>query len=242
MKKWFLKLIGHKFENRFKWGEFYWTWHPKKWEFSLQLTDRYSNPGDMLIFHPLFFKSYIYLPTHMIKSSNILGESKSYGFYIYERLGKFHDVVFKWGRWSKHIEMPWNYEWYSTELIDMDTNRVVCYEDKHSRKYVKWHDIYETMDYWKKKISKTYKYTYKSKHQKQKVDATVYVERRTWRMRGFPWIKKSTKAIDVQFSSEVGEGIQSWKGGCIGCSYDMNDGETPLQTLRRMEKERRFHR
>ncbi len=33
----------------------------------------------------------------------------------------------------------------------------------------------------------------------------------------------------------------SWKGGVLGCGYEMKPGETPKQTLRRMERERVFN-
>ena len=39
---------------------------------------------------------------------------------------------------------------------------------------------------------------------------------------------------------EVGKKKGSWKGGCIGCSYDSKPGETPEECLKRMEKERKF--
>ena len=49
-----------------------------------------------------------------------------------------------------------------------------------------------------------------------------------------------TDRIDITFSDEVGGRAGSWKGGCVGCSYDMKPGETPEHTLRRMQRERRF--
>lgn len=49
-----------------------------------------------------------------------------------------------------------------------------------------------------------------------------------------------SRSIDVEFNAEVGERTGSWKGGCIGCGYQMNPNETPLQALRRMEAERKF--
>lgn len=30
------------------------------------------------------------------------------------------------------------------------------------------------------------------------------------------------------------------KGGCTGCGYDIKPGETPLECLQRMERERKF--
>lgn len=46
--------------------------------------------------------------------------------------------------------------------------------------------------------------------------------------------------IEISFSGEVGSRAGSWKGGTIGCSYQMKPGETPRHTLMRMQRERRF--
>jgi len=48
------------------------------------------------------------------------------------------------------------------------------------------------------------------------------------------------RTIAVEFNEEVGERTGSWKGGVLGCGYDMKPGETRLECLRRMERERRF--
>lgn len=54
------------------------------------------------------------------------------------------------------------------------------------------------------------------------------------------WPSRVEDGIEISFDGEVGEDTGSWKGGCIGCSYEMQPGETALQALRRMERERRF--
>jgi hypothetical protein len=41
-------------------------------------------------------------------------------------------------------------------------------------------------------------------------------------------------------SKECGERKGSWKGGTLGCSYELLPNETPLDCLKRMEKERKF--
>src|SRR6185295_17874880 len=68
--------------------------------------------------------------------------------------------------------------------------------------------------------------------------------RKAWISDGLRQIQKRLSAakqtIDIAFSDEVGARRGSWKGGCIGCSYDMKPGETPRQTLTRMQHERRF--
>lgn len=69
--------------------------------------------------------------------------------------------------------------------------------------------------------------------------ATIQVERREWRRKWLPW-KRVSQYIRVDFSDEVGERSGSWKGGTVGCSYEMVGTETPVGTLRRMEQERTF--
>lgn len=73
----------------------------------------------------------------------------------------------------------------------------------------------------------------------QERTATVNAEQRTWVRPWLPW-KKVSRYINIEFNGEVGERSGSWKGGVIGCSYEMNRGETPLDTLRRMEAERKL--
>jgi len=73
--------------------------------------------------------------------------------------------------------------------------------------------------------------------------ATYCVERREWRPRCLQWTAMFAKchtSIDVNFNGEVGERSGSWKGGCIGCGYELLPTETPEECLRRMERERKF--
>lgn len=89
-----------------------------------------------------------------------------------------------------------------------------------------------------------YRYTLRNGTVQERT-ATVTVDRMTWCWRAFyrfgVWFPKKVRtSIDVRFSDEVGEESGSWKGGCVGCGYEMNPGETPEQTLRRMERERKF--
>ena len=69
--------------------------------------------------------------------------------------------------------------------------------------------------------------------------ATVKEERRLWTR---PWLphKRESHYIDINFDKEVGERSGSWKGGVMGCSYDMLPTDNALTALRRMERERRF--
>lgn len=138
----------------------------------------------------------------------------------------------KW--WT--IEMPWNYDWIRTSVLCR--NGLWEHETPgYSKNF--WDDK------WKNIIKyDVYPYTYILKSGKiQNRTAIVRIEEREWRWHWFKWLpypKKISRTISVDFSDEVGEETGSWKGGCISCSYEMLKGETPEQTLRRMEKERKF--
>lgn len=71
--------------------------------------------------------------------------------------------------------------------------------------------------------------------------ANCCVERRQWHRKWFPFLKMVHTTIDINFDKEVGERSGSWKGGTIGCGWDLLEGETTEQGLRRMEKERNFN-
>jgi len=68
----------------------------------------------------------------------------------------------------------------------------------------------------------------------------VRMEWRIWLIKWMPYFAKVRKFIEVNFSEEVGENAGSYKGGTIGCGYEMEPNETPEECLRRMERERDF--
>lgn len=73
----------------------------------------------------------------------------------------------------------------------------------------------------------------------QKRTAEIFIRKMRW-WRPWPPFYKFDKMISVDFDGEVGESTGSWKGGTIGCDYEMKPGESALDTLRRMERERKF--
>lgn len=104
--------------------------------------------------------------------------------------------------------------------------------------YMPWH--WRHSDHFVLSEPQTHSYTYTLKSGVvQERTATIKVETRKWTRFWIPF-KRTIKSIDITFNDEVGERSGSWKGGCIGCSYEMLPNETPLQTLRRMELERKF--
>lgn len=73
----------------------------------------------------------------------------------------------------------------------------------------------------------------------QRRTATIKVETRLWTR---PWLpyKRVSRSLDISFDHEVGERSGSWKGGVMGCGFEMREHESPYAALKRMEQERRF--
>lgn len=123
-----------------------------------------------------------------------------------------HDVQLDDGSWG-----PWLAEWHT------DAEGNALNDGRHKEKH-------------------PYRYLLRS-GEVQERNATIYVERRERRWRWFQWLpfpRRMTHAISVAFDAEVGERTGSWKGGCVGCSWEMRIDETPREALKRMEWERKF--
>lgn len=153
-----------------------------------------------------------------------------------------------WYQRYYHWDFPWQYDWYSTEVLNHADNdkhiKTLFIERRGDRRKDRFAAMRESEPI-KLAASKIYDYTYTLKSGKiQNRKATVFVDRMTWRMRWYPILPfvKVTTGINVTFNEEVGERAGSYKGGCVGCGYTMLPNESPLQTLRRMEAERKFGR
>lgn len=97
-------------------------------------------------------------------------------------------------------------------------------------------------DEWKEK-QMSWEYDYTDSYDGEIIPTKIYVEEREWRPKWLTWttlFSYKRRTIDVHFSKECGKRKGSWKGGTIGCGYDMLPNEEPLDCLRRMEKERQF--
>ncbi len=146
------------------------------------------------------------------------------------------------------FEMPWS--WYHLRHDILDENRDVVLFTKYPNfweRLILKRRSPDFLESWRPKeractrVSKTFDFTYTLKSgEVQKRRATCHLERRTWCWRWIPWIKTQIISMNVTFNDEVGEKSGSWKGGCIGCGYDIQPGETMEQCLRRMEKARDF--
>lgn len=170
-------------------------------------------------------------------------ESPRWGFYIYyDGFLSETNLVICMGKKSKSIHFPWNLKWYRTSYLRMDEE----WEHEYTKTRVKSpsKEFYDS-DKWKGILwEKTYPYTYVlNSGEVQERQATIKVKEMEWRRKWLMWtplFNQVIRSIDVDFNDEVGERTGSWKGGTVGCGWDLKPNETPYECLKRMEKERKF--
>lgn len=138
----------------------------------------------------------------------------------------------KW--WSFYA--PWSFQWVRTSYLRKDGSwEHELKGDKRMLHRSEWDHLW-----WSEKYP--YTYTLKNGTVQNRI-ATVKVEEREWRWHWFKWSKlprRISTTISVDFDDEVGESTGSWKGGTLGCGYELKRSESPLNCLRRMERERIF--
>lgn len=224
----------------------------------------YDDPKPMLQFYPFWGKLFLYLPWRhykKVKREKTLKEDRNdkikklsnpnykskkrykkelyydceaprYGVYYY-----MNQLGFCWGNKLKLIDLPWAFDWYRTSMMMKDGTWE--HETKGNRK-----DFWDDAKF-PNKFEESYPYQYIKKDGTiQKTIATIKVYEREWRLKYFKWfkyIRKVRKTIEVDFQNELGERSGSWKGGVRGVGEDMLKNETPYQTLKRMEKFRKFN-
>lgn len=153
---------------------------------------------------------------------------------------------FEGGKKWKTFTMPWDLTWVRTSTLLADNswyhetkaNRLASSLRK-SESAEKTVGGYEWLNLHKWKEVHPYIDSYDN----TVVNATICVVEREWRPLWFMWtnlFSKKTKSLDINFDQEVGKGKGTWKGGTLGCGYSFKAGETPLECLRRMERERKF--
>ena len=202
----------------------------------------------LVLFPFLFFgwgKLYVHLP---IKTGIQDCQSAAWGVNIHDNTlwiyigggGNFEGGK-KWITW----DFPFlTKEWVRTSILLKDgydwfhetkDNRRTCEEDVEGKIIGSYGWIN------KNKWKETHPYI--DSYDNTVVNATISVDEREWRPKWLMWTKLfaiTNKTIDIEFDKEVGKRKGSWKGGTVGCSYTLLPNETPLECLKRMEKERKF--
>lgn len=208
------------------------------WGLALKLSSLGSETGSWLNIHLIFINIFLRLPIKL-KNDDIM-QDPEYGFNYHGRALWIH-----WGIWNGKkkqvliIHMPWYYgSSFKQEYFNWEGVYFMTVEHRDRGGFL---STYDAMEQIKNFLSGVYDYTYTLKSgEVQQRKARIYVTKQYWKMHWFPFIHKVSKCINVTFSDEVGERTGTWKGGCISCGYEMKPGETPEQTLRRMERERKF--
>lgn len=171
---------------------------------------------------------YIRLPYDIGRGDT--AESKTYGLTFYHFDGGFPNEFWVRGFDKLSFNFPWAYKFDKLEALFKDGwRKEEGRGDFRDKEKLSNQILYETHDYC---------YTLNS-GKIQNVKATIYQVKRHWK-RWFGLHRTYKHVIEIEFDSEVGERTGSWKGGTIGCTYALNPGETALECLRRMEKERKF--
>ena len=124
-------------------------------------------------------------------------------------------------------------EWVRTSILLK--GGIWEHETKGNRK-----DFYK--EEWKEK-QESWTYNYTDSYDGEVIPTTIYVDEREWRPKWLKWTSlfaKKSRSIDIHFSKEVGKRKGSWKGGTLGCGYELLPNELPIDCLKRMEKERKL--
>lgn len=232
---------------RCHWGEFSWCF-PK---IALDLTatsDGNDHPWHLHI-ALLFVQGFIYLPLPRIEVKS--GEmQRSWGFcWLLDSGFSYGDIHAHWDYRCKIVHMPWKLNWVRTSYLLPDGvlwAHDTIWQRPLNRGYGGMRLGFDNHMKWRNlpKWERRYSYSYKLRRgEVQHRIATVRVHEMEWR----PWLtmwaawpRMVSRTIEVEFSDEIGEKSGSWKGGCIGCGYELRQDESPLECLRRMERERKF--
>lgn len=182
----------------------------------------------------LWLAAYIKMP--FLRRRDPEGIMESWGASYCSEYG----IQLHWGERYKFITMPWR-DW---EQVSHD---VLCPDGTWTPFVGSWEEKQDHRPEGKEPDGRhveTYPYKYMlSSGEVQERTATVHAERRVCRLKCLRWtslFQRVTHAIDVSFSDEVGDRSGSWKGGTIGCGWELKPDETIECCLRRMERERRF--
>lgn len=161
-------------------------------------------------------------------------ESPYYGIYIFD-----HTLNIHWGEktlvWWELPFISWKMTEHCIDVKDKGFVDAKIIEKENPK------DYYD--DDWRKEHHNTQVLPYIDSYDGEVVNATIWKEYRIWKRKWltwFPFWEDRRDYIEIIFDKEVGKEKGSWKGGCIGCSYNLLPGESAVNCLKRMEKERKF--
>lgn len=182
---------------------------------------------------PVFYIRLRFFERWMGEARDCMGDR--WGFSLVDG----HAIHLNWRDKTKIIDLPWSWSVHRKSQLLADESWSHEFFRKGGR--LSWEEQ-KALNLWKKDLPYTYVL---SSGEVQERRAVIRVEewesRRRW-LNWCPLFARVTRSIWVEFSGEVGEGTGSWKGGTMGCGYDLLPGEAPEACLRRMERDRKFNR
>lgn len=175
-------------------------------------------------------------------------ESFGFSWHWGRDWGNGDSIHLNWGKHCKILHMPWGWEWQRRSLLAKDGISWIhelkgyCRRDLPPIGYPRDDGCFllSYLPHWE--VTLPYRYVLRS-GKIQERQATISVQEMEWRMRALqwlPWPRMIRRSIEVTFNDEVGERSGSWKGGTIGCGYNLKPDETPQECLLRMQEERKF--
>lgn len=206
---------------------------------------RWSDDNANINIHLIWPEIYISIPPKWFKGEEYSSQDIRYGFTFFERQVHIHA-----GERTKVINLPWSWEIVRHDLLF--ANGSLYHRNDFStspehRKYM-FQIIHEQGIPALKALGVIEQYPYKYTLRNgdvQRTIATVYGEEREWRWKWFKWlplIKRVQRTISVDFKNEIGEGVDTWKGGTLGCGWEWPKSLTMHEALLDMEKNRKFER
>lgn len=200
--------------------------------------------GDRMLFVGLGLVG-AYIPLGIVSHGYQVGDEPSWGIELSREFG----LNLHWGERRWHRDWPWDFDYIRSSYLLADgswrteTSAKQAEVNRHGRDAaMAYHDECWSARDLRWQEEHPYRYVLRSGEVQERI-ATIAITEREWRRRWLkwlPWGAKVVRSIEVDFSDEVGERSGSWKGGTVGCGYEMRPGEEPVDTLRRMERERAF--
>lgn len=224
----FIRKRGSQYEI----GKWYIGW--KSWKFEVTYRSHgYETLNPELHISMFGWHSMIELPWTYKDKDALWREEKKYGVSIHSNV-----VFWHWGYDLKGWDIPivsygsavrWDRYIGPEQFEDIPSNWGT---HPHKTNYT---GGCETPSIW------TYNYT--DPYDGTIVPCKFWVEEMEWRPKGLGWTKlfaKTRRFIEVEFSAEMGPRKGTWKGGTMGCSFNMLSGEHPTDTMLRMQREYTF--
>jgi len=244
-----------KIDDEIKIGDWYVGWHSWKFDISYHVCGYDSANAELHISMFGWFSLFV-LPWKSKKFPHGDCDEPTYGIMIHNKALWIHTggdgnlgnkrKCFSW-------YLPFTYsvpccrsQVLCTYLGNGTTKEVFVDVDKIEKTTSEYVPIYERKNVLIDGVSYTVvtdNYIYTDSYDGEKIPCVIWTEEREWRPKWLQWqniIHHVSRTAAVQFSKEVGKEKGSWKGGVLGTGERMKAGESALDAIKRMEKERNF--